>query len=526
MTIAAEPKTHHAPHVGHLHSLVLTDVIARFSKLRYPDRKVIFTTGTDEHGLKIQQAAAAKGIQEEDFCSGVSQTFRDLAALANISYTDFIRTSERRHHDAVEHFWGRLVAADCVYKGTHSGWYSVSDECFYSASQIKELEDGKKVAVESGNEVVWEEEDNWKFRLPDYRDRLLEWIGREELVYPPAMRTYISAQIETAGELSISRPASRVKWGVPVPGDPQQTIYVWVDALINYITVLGYPKSLIGWPADVHVIGKDIARFHAMYWPALLLAAGLEPPSRILAHAHWTVERSKMSKSRGNVVDPVQAIHQHGLDGIRWNLMRSGGSLPQDSDYSDKQLRDNLLFLSAKLGNLVMRISSRKLMTKINVFDDSMRIEEFDIMLGTMRDQMDQRMNRFEVVQSCELIIDLIFMANRMFTAAKPWQMDDSTGPIIYAYTSLRICGILLQPFIPSKAAELLDRLGVPEDQRGWADAVWSGEIDALEIRTQLQNAVERWEGKGVLFPSSPDATTSTLLDPQTNPTSSERHSG
>lgn len=259
-----------SPHIGHLHTVVLTDVFARFSRLRHPERPVVFSTGTDEHGLKIQQAALRAGVSEQAFCDDVSQRFRDLAVRANISHTDFIRTSEARHYAAVEAFWAKLVATGNVYKGTHEGWYSVSDESFFSAKQVEERE-GKMVATETGNEVTWETEENWKFRLDAYKPQLEAWLANPECtlcvvweltaaVTPAHFHTAIAKEVEAAGELSISRPSSRVKWGVPVPGDEGQTIYVWVDALINYLTVAGYPDAHAAWPADMHVVGQDIIR--------------------------------------------------------------------------------------------------------------------------------------------------------------------------------------------------------------------------------------------------------------------------
>ncbi|KAK1924432.1 putative methionine-tRNA ligase [Papiliotrema laurentii] len=488
-----------SPHIGHLHSLVLTDVLARFAKLRSPQRKVIFTTGTDEHGLKIQQAAKAQGVEEGEFCARVSQRFRDLADRANVGYTDFIRTAEPRHYRAVEHFWNRLVESGDVYKGTHSGWYSISDECFYSEKQIRQDESGKIVAIETGNEVVWEEEENWKFRLPRYRERLLSWADRPESIHPLSMKSFVTSQMASVEDLSISRPRSRVRWGVPVPGDPNQTIYVWVDALINYLTVLGYPASADGWPVDVHVVGKDIIKFHAVHWPALLMSAGLEPPRQVLSHAHWTMGKFKMSKSRGNVVDPIAAMDKYGPEPIRWYLMREGGSLPDDSDFNLDQLNANYSVLAQQFGNLLNRVTSPKIVQKMGSITSHHPLPDFDAALSSARDRVEGFMSNHQITKACEVILNLIADANKLVTDMRPWEANnDATIPVLYAYQALRISGILAQPFMPVKSSEMLDRLAVDPTQRTWNDATWTGRsgFDALALKEQLSRSLP-----GSLFP-------------------------
>ena len=266
-----------------------------------------------------------------------------LADAANVRYTTFIRTTDDAHKMAVKHLWKRLEERGHIYKGSHAGWYAVSDEAFYPESQIKDCKDLKtgeeyKVSIETGQRVEWAEEENYKFRLSAMAPRLLEWLNAEPAPIQPSpyhqqILKEVSAELQ---DLSISRPSNRLYWGVEVPGDSSQCIYVWVDALTNYLTVTGYPwqsGDTVGspWPADVHVVGKDILRFHAIYWPALLMAAGLPPPKTILAHAHWTKDRSKMSKSKGNVVDPFKALEVYGVDTLRFFLMRIGGNFATDS---------------------------------------------------------------------------------------------------------------------------------------------------------------------------------------------------
>ncbi|KAK4687827.1 methionyl-tRNA synthetase, partial [Tremellales sp. Uapishka_1] len=506
-----------SPHIGHLHSLVLTDVLARFSRLRHPERKVIFATGTDEHGLKIQQAAQKLGVEEEKFCEGVSQRFRDLASKAGIGHTDFIRTSEERHYAAVRYFWvsldrpqrthideegdmqAELIKSGDIYKSTHSGWYAVSDECFYSASQVME-KDGKMVSLETGAEVVWEEEMNWKFKLGNHRKKLKKWLANVESVHPHAVRHDILRQIPNLEDLSISRPRSRVRWGVPVPDDPEQTIYVWVDALINYLTVLGYPRKTEGWPADIQVVGKDIIRFHAIHWPALLFSAGLEPPKRILAHAHWTMNKSKMSKSKGNVADPIEAMDRWGPDGVRWYLMRVGGSLSTDSDYSERELSFHYKLLASQIGNLASRISSTEILSKVHAYDQVKKDEELDRLLGGIRTGVEEKMEKYEISKVCESLMDVVVAANRHFSAERPWEVQalDSTTAVFYSYEALRIAGILLQPIMPVKSAELLDRLGIPSHERRWEDA--EVKVDSCEVLMERLRAGTQGRSAG-LFP-------------------------
>ncbi|WWC93969.1 methionine-tRNA ligase [Kwoniella sp. B9012] len=499
-----------SPHIGHLHSLLLTDVLARFSRLRHPDRKVIFATGTDEHGMKIQQAAKARGVGEQEFCDDVSERFRDLAKLANASNTDFIRTTEERHQKAVEHFWQKLVDRGDIYKGTHSGWYSISDESFYAASQVTKREsDGVMVALESGNEVIWEEETNWKFRLSAYKGFLNEWLSKPESVHPPSVRQHLLSQINNLEDLSVSRPKSRVKWGIPVPNDPDQSIYVWVDALINYLTVTGYPEQNDGWPADVHVVGKDITKFHAIHWPALLASASLSPPRRVIAHAHWTMGKFKMSKSKGNVVDPIQAMRDWSVDGVRWYLMRVGGSLTDDADYAPDQVEVHYRILADQFGNLLSRISGSKMLKKATrdldlvTLTSQDRDEDLDRLLGGLRDEFENKMEMYGVSGACQSVMDVIAATNKLFTDLKPWSAEDGTKAIVYAYHSLRIASILLQPIIPIKSIEALDRLGVPSDKRTWNDAVWPQieQIRTKEVVERLKQGSKEWKGKGHLFP-------------------------
>ncbi|KAJ2793422.1 methionyl-tRNA synthetase, partial [Coemansia guatemalensis] len=365
------------PHIGHFYTIVLADTIRRYAQLQGKTTKL--SGGTDEHGLKIQQAAAMHGEEPLPFCTRFSDRFRELMAAANAKPTDFIRTTDKRHYEAVSHFWKLLVERGFIYKGEHSGWYAVSDEAFYTEGQIEERTDpatGKQgmFAIESGQPVEWVSEVNYKFRLSMFRDRLVEWIEENpNVIYPKIRRNEVLEWLKAGlDDLSVSRPRDRLRWGVPVPGDDQHTIYVWVDALINYATVDGFPWNSDSqpsfFPPDVQVVGKDIVRFHAVYWPALLMAADLPLPRRILAHAHWTMGTQKMSKSKGNVVDPFDAIARYGLDPIRYFIVRNGG-IADDGDYSDEEVlvrykKD----LVGQLANLASRCLSKRLGADLTLF--------------------------------------------------------------------------------------------------------------------------------------------------------------
>ncbi|KAG0255502.1 methionyl-tRNA synthetase, partial [Actinomortierella ambigua] len=362
------------PHIGHLHSAVLADTLKRFHEMK--GRKVMLSTGTDEHGLKIQQAASAAGVSEIELCNNVSQRFKELFDAANISYTTYIRTTEPRHIEAAKMLWNALLKNGYIYKGKHEGWYSVSDEAFYASTQVEELMNEKTgakyhVSIETGKQVEWATEENYMFRLSQFAEKLNEWIEQNpNAIQPPSRKMEVQEWIRAGlSDLSISRPKSRLTWGVTVPGDDSHVMYVWLDALTNYLTVTGYPwkdtseKSILeaGWPAAVQIVGKDILRFHAVYWPAFLMGAGLAPPRQVVAHAHWIMNNMKMSKSIGNVVDPFDAMREYGTDTIRFYLMNDGG-LADDANYSSELIQGRYKkLLAGQLGNLLSRSTSQAL---------------------------------------------------------------------------------------------------------------------------------------------------------------------
>lgn len=352
--------------------MVLADVLKRWEVLR-GSRQAILSTGTDEHGMKVQRAAELQDIPPKALCDTNSDSFKALAKRANISNDHFIRTTDPQHREAVEYFWARLKESGHIYETTHRGWYCVSDETYYPDSMVEHrvssvTGNSFMASIETGNAVEMTEEKNYHFRLTSFRDRLLQFYeANPGWIVPSNRYAEVKSWVENNLEdLSISRPAGRLSWGIPVPDDPEQTIYVWVDALVNYLTAAGYPvwaprsERDQGWPADTHVVGKDIIRFHAVYWPALLMALDIPLPKRILCHGHWLMSQLKMSKSVGNVVNPFFAIDRWGVDPLRYFLVYSG-AMAHDSEYNNDFIVERYKKgLQTGLGNLVNRITRPK----------------------------------------------------------------------------------------------------------------------------------------------------------------------
>ncbi|KAK0109590.1 methionyl-tRNA synthetase [Cadophora gregata] len=360
-----------APHVGHLYTMVLSDILKRWQVLH--GKQAILCTGTDEHGMKIQRAAAQAHTPPKEFCDLTAETFKSLAKRAGLSNDHFVRTTDPDHREAVQYFWQMLKEREYIYESKHEGWYCVSDETYYPESTIEKRLDpftGRTfmASQETGKEVEWTSERNYHFRLSAFKDRLLDFYkSNPEFVVPAARMSDVVKWVSDGLEdLSVSRPVERLTWGIPVPDDESQTIYVWLDALVNYITKAGYPwapgkESALGWPADVQVVGKDIVRFHCIYWPAFLLALDLEPPKQVLTHAHWTLNHQKMAKSTGNVVNPFFAIDRFGVDVMRYYLALEGGII-NDSDYGNDFIVERYKKgLQGGLGNLVSRITRPKI---------------------------------------------------------------------------------------------------------------------------------------------------------------------
>ncbi|KIL58972.1 hypothetical protein M378DRAFT_85745 [Amanita muscaria Koide BX008] len=492
-----------APHIGHLYSLVIADIYTRYQRLVNPERPVHFLAGTDEHGLKIQRAAQAKGMEPKEFCDQLSSRFRILAERAQISNTCFMRTTNKAHYETVQHVWRKLAEKGLFYKGNYSGWYSVTDECFYTDAQVTKSSSAT-VASETGSPVEWQEETNYMFRLSAFQFALLDHYTSTDVIFPVHHQSHIIDTLrQPLEDLSVSRPRSRLSWGVPVPADPDQTVYVWIDALLVYLSGIGYPwktSQPTGWPVDLQVIGKDILRFHAIYFPAMLLALGLPLPKRLLAHAHWTVEQKKMSKSLGNVADPFESIDKYGVDVVRYYLARVGGRFRDDVDWSQGQLDKYFKEIQSLLGNFLLRVTSDRIKSAIKGAS-SMTLEDiardksspnapFVESQRALADKLTTCLDQMEVSDAVEHVVELLRVANKAVTDIAPWK--PSTAPDV-AYASyltsletLRVAGICLQPFIPNVAAQLLDALGIPPQERTWGHAremrTWDGSVKGIKL--------------------------------------------
>ena len=465
------------PHLGHAYTTVVCDVLARF--MRLDGRRVKFLTGSDEHGEKVERSAQALGLTPQEFCDRISPAWRDMTQLLNISNDDFIRTTEERHIRGVQALWQELERRGEIYLGRFAGWYSVRDEAFYAES---ELVDGK---APTGAEVEWLEEDNYFFRLSAWQDRLLAFYdANPEAIAPRSRRNEVISFVKSGlNDLSISR--TSFSWGIPVPGNPAHVIYVWFDALINYITAIGYPEVENSdysafWPAELHMVGKDILRFHTVYWHAFLMAAGLEPPRRVFAHGWWTVEGQKMSKSLGNFIAPKELVDRYGLDPLRYFLLRE---LPfgSDGDFSHRAVVGRLNGdLANDFGNLAQRVLA---MINRNCAASVPRpgpvAEADERLLGEARGLLSRVRPLIAEQQAFHLALETIWRlvaeANRYVDEQAPWALRRTDparmGTVLYTLAEvLRHLGIVTQPFVPDAAGMLLDQLAVPQEARRFAD--------------------------------------------------------
>ncbi|XP_028570586.2 methionine--tRNA ligase, mitochondrial [Podarcis muralis] len=486
------------PHIGHLYSALLADALHRHRELQGRGRGR-FTTGTDEHGLKIQVTAAAAGSSPEPFCDCMSAKFQELFNQAGISYTDFIRTTEPRHKRAVEHFWAALQDQGWLYQAHYEGWYCTAEETFLAASQVTERPDAHgnrhMVSLESGHQVHWTKEENFMFKLSEFREPLLRWLQESKAaITPEPFHQQVLHWLEQdLPDLSVSRDRKRLQWGIPVPHDSTQTIYVWVDALVNYLTVVGYPDTHhTWWPSATHIVGKDILKFHAIYWPALLMAVGLEPPEKILVHSHWTVQGQKMSKTLGNVVDPQACFQRYSVDGFRYFLLRQG--VPErDCDYYDEKAV-NLVNseLADALGGLLNRCTAPSLNPSGSypgfseacfprVMDAHNRrgkaLAEDYKLVSSVKDlpaHVSDCFEHFQIYKALESILDCVRQTNGFLQRHAPWKLrredpeEQQWQDTILHITleCLRIYGSLLQPMIPNIADKILTRLGVSPTER------------------------------------------------------------
>ena len=461
------------PHMGHAYSSIIADFFARFKRI--DGYKVYFLTGTDEHGLKIQRAAEKKGVEPLAFCDEISETFKNLSKTLNLTNNDFIRTTESRHKKSVQYLWEELKKNDDIYLSKYSGWYSVSDEAFYNEDEIEDL-DNKKVAISSKSPVEWVDEESYFFRLSKWEKPLLEFYEKNPDFISPASRKNEVISFVKSGlkDLSVSRKS--FSWGIKVPNDNEHVIYVWLDALTNYISALNYPNKddelyKKFWPASVHLIGKDILRFHAIYWPAFLLAAKIAPPKKVYGHGWILSNEEKMSKSKGNILDPLEIIKQYGLDPLRYYLIKEV-SFGNDGNISQERLEDCINSdLANNFGNLCQRVSAfvikncdSKVPEKIKFENDDIKIlDEYSQNLDKLRSEIDNQNINYYI----DYIVNRLFEANKYFNDQEPWKKkDDKIRLNTIVYTTLEIVRkvtFLLYPIIPQSSLKALKIFNLEE---------------------------------------------------------------
>ena len=483
------------PHIGHAYEAVATDALARFRRLQGMD--VFFLTGTDEHGVKMLQTAKKQGITPTELADRNTPRFRDMVAALDCSNDDFISTREERHKRASEELWRRMEKNGDIYLDKYAGWYSVRDEAYYDESELKQsADDGQKLSPQ-GTPVEWVEEESYFFRLSAYQDRLLaHYEAHPEFIGPDTRANEVKSFVRGGlQDLSISR--TTFDWGIPVPGDPKHIMYVWVDALTNYLTGVGFPDEQSTqfkryWPADVHIIGKDIIRFHAVYWPAFLMSAGITLPKRVFGHGFLYNRGEKMSKSVGNVVDPFVLAGDYGVDQLRYFLLREV-PFGQDGNYSREGIVQRVnADLANDLGNLAQRSLSMIAKNCAGVVPEPGEFMPADTAILAAADgllaRVTEAIDAFAIHRALEIVWAVIADANRYFAGEEPWA-HKKTNPkrmetILYVTAEvLRQIAILVQPIMPGCAAKLLDQLGVPQDTRSFADLGPAGRLKPL---TQL----------------------------------------
>ena len=459
-----------APHIGHAYTSIACDVLARFNRLN--NKNTMFLTGTDEHGLKIEQAAKKKNMDNKKFVDEMSVKFKKLTKILNLSNDFFIRTTDEFHKKASQHIWNILEKNNQIYLDKYKGWYSISDESYFNDNEIIIDKKTKKKISPSGNEVQWVEEESYFFKLSEWQEKLLDYYQKNpNFIAPESRKNEIISFVKNGlNDLSISR--TTFSWGVEVPGDKKHVMYVWLDALINYLSAIGYPNEKYKkfWPADLHIVGKDIIRFHAVYWPAFLLAAGLDPPKRIFAHGWWTNEGKKISKSLGNVIDPNEVIKEYGLDTLRYFLLREV-PFGNDGNFSKKYLEKRINNdLANDLGNLVQRV-----LTIINKnFDGKLRkikeINKKDEKLYKLPEKIlkDLELNyeKQELHKAIENIWKLISGANKYVDETAPWQLikknkDRAADVLNILVIIIAKIAILLAPIMPSVTENILNKIGL-----------------------------------------------------------------
>ena len=483
------------PHIGHAYEAIAADVIARFQRLK--GREVRFQTGTDEHGLKMARKAEEQGRTPRELADEMSGYFRVMDDALDISYDRFIRTVEADHHAASQAIWRAMEAKGDLYLDRYEGWYSVRDEAYYDESELTEGEDGNRLSPQ-GTPVEWTVEESWFFRLSNYQDRLLELLNRPGFLEPESRRNEMIAFVSQGlRDLSVSR--TSFDWGVKVPGSDEHVMYVWVDALTNYITGLGYPEDTEEWrkfwPASLHLIGKDIVRFHTVYWPAFLMSADLPVPQKVFGHGFILNRGQKESKSVGNVTDPLDLAETFGVDNLRYFLMREV-AFGQDGSYSPQAIvtRCNAE-LANSFGNLVQRTLSMIAKNMNGAILDYEAGGEDKALLSKVQEACREALPReFEGLAfsvGIEAWMEAVWACNQYVDEQAPWALSKTDpkrmeGVLLTLYIAIRDLALAIQPVVPNKAKAVLDMLGVADDRRGYgdlADESWYGALVAAGHR-------------------------------------------
>ncbi|AET39750.1 methionine--tRNA ligase MSM1 Ecym_4732 [Eremothecium cymbalariae DBVPG len=518
------------PHLGHLYSSLLCDVQARWNKMKRED--VLFTTGTDEHGLKIQLESEKRGFKDPNmFVDELYPHFVVLNRLANIQHTRFIRTTDSDHIANVRKLWNLCNDKGYIYKSKHCGWYSVSDETFYPGSKVVKLINGEEIPLsgdnsefdtaidyintETRNKVIYQHETNYFFKLSSLKDALIDLLMENPgFIFPASKHKQVLSSLKNdpLPDLSISRPSSRLQWGIPVPHDESQCIYVWFDALCNYVSSIGGVDALLSnqpighlkhdiefqhkgatkeiWTNTTHLVGKDIIKFHTVYWPAILLAAGLPLPNRVVVHGHWLSQGVKMSKSLGNVVDPLEMIKVYEADPLRWYLL-GNSTIEDDGDFAETTLSQTRQLLSSKWGNLIHRCGGTKFNVKravrkfygkshtsLPILYNNSEIQSLLSKLSTLVNDLDLMIQNYETANAVRHIWSIINHANNIVQLGEPWaKPEEEQDLIIYIATeAARIASIVSQPLIPVLSNVFLDRLDVEAEKRSLDYAVFGAD--------------------------------------------------
>ena len=463
-----------SPHIGHAYTTIICDALSKFFNLDEYD--VLFTTGTDEHGLKVEKAAKKNKTDPKVFVDKVSENFVNLTKRLEISNTDFVRTTEERHKKAARKFWKLLEEKDQIYLSKYEGWYSVRDEAFYQEKELKK--EGDKFYTLDGEEVQWIEEESFFFRLSEWGDKLLKYFNENpDFILPLSRKNEVISFIKSGlKDLSISR--TSFEWGIKVEGSTNHIMYVWIDALVNYLTSLDFPNTseeqFNYWKNCNHIIGKDILKFHAVYWPAMLMAADIPLPKKVFAHGWWTNEGKKISKSVGNVIDPNLMIDKYGLDQFRYFLLREV-TLGQDGDFSEHSFKARINSdLSNNLGNLIQRtlkFNAKHFANKMPIDIQEPKKNDLLYEVYNLFPKIKVNMQNFQINKAIEEIFILLAKLNKFMDTAEPWNSiknnrEKTAIDLSTLIESFRVVGILLQPFIPDASNNILNILNIEKKAR------------------------------------------------------------